>query len=132
MVDAPAFLAFVGAAGVEHDAVAGFERRGELQGDGFVLHAGDFAEEHAALGAEAAMGEFLIVDAAKPAGVEATRETHLEFVARGLRFEFRRRFAGKIRHDFVERLSVNARDAGDVLRRFEPAYRRGPVGTGCT
>ena len=82
LVNAAAFLALGGIAGVEDDAVAGLERGGEGEGDGFAGDTGDGAEENAALGAEAAVGEFLIVDAAEPAGVLAAGEGHLEFVVR--------------------------------------------------
>ena len=130
LVNTAALLAFVRLAGVEDDAVAGLERSGEAEGDGLVLHARDFAEKDAALGAEAGVGEFLVVDALEPTGEETAGETHLKLVAGGLGFEFRRGDAGEVGHDLVEGLAVDPGDARDVFGRLEAAFdfQRGDSG----
>jgi hypothetical protein len=56
LIDASAFLLFVGPAGIEDEAVAGLERCDELQGHMVASDAGYFAEEDAPLGAEAGVG----------------------------------------------------------------------------
>ena len=83
LVDAAALFALGGVAGIEHDAVAGLERGGGAEGDRLTGDAENLAKQDAALGTEAAVGEFLIVDAAEPAGVLAAGERHLEFVVGG-------------------------------------------------
>ena len=83
LVDAAALFALGGVAGIEDDAVAGLQRGGGAKGDRLTGDAENLAEQDAALGAEAAVGEFLIVDAAEPAGVLAAGERHLEFVVGG-------------------------------------------------
>ena len=40
----------------------------------------DFAEKHAALFAEARVDQLLVVDAAKPAGVQPARKCHFHFI----------------------------------------------------
>ena len=91
----------------------------------------DFAEKHAALFAEARVDEFLIVDAAEPAGVKAARKRHFHFVL--FRFRPQRRRGTEILFallcvsvvsaaKFVQRLPINPRDVGDVFRRLEPAF----------
>ena len=87
LVNAAALFAFGGVAGIEDDAVAGLQRGGGAKGDRLTGDAENLAEQDAALGAEAAVGEFLIVDAAEPAGVLAAGERHLEFVVSGGRAE---------------------------------------------
>ncbi|OQB92401.1 MAG: hypothetical protein BWX86_01839 [Verrucomicrobia bacterium ADurb.Bin122] len=118
LVNASALFAGLGRAGVEDQTVAGLERGGEREVDSVAGDAGDAAEEDAALGAEAAVGELLVVVATEPAGVEAARERHLELVAVA-----RGRGGGRVGGGAgaVEGLAVHARDAGDVLRGFEAA-----------
>ena len=76
----PAFLVFLRFAGVEHHAVARFQRAFEPDGHAIAQHARDFAEKHAAFFAEARMDELLVVGAAEPAGVQAARKSHLHFI----------------------------------------------------
>jgi hypothetical protein len=80
LVNAAAFLTVLGPAGVEHHAVAGFERRDEAKLHGLAVDARHFAQQHAALGAEAAVDERLVVGATKPAGVESAGKGHLQLV----------------------------------------------------
>ena len=76
-VDTSAFLAGGGVAGVEDEAVAEFGRSDEFEGDVVGTDAGYLAEKHAAFGAEATVGELLIVDAIEPARVETAGEGHV-------------------------------------------------------
>ena len=122
LVDSPAFFTCGGFAVVEDEAIAGFSRLEQLGVHGFALHAGDLSEIDAAFSAKAAVGEFLIVDAVEPAGVKATRKTHLEFVSRFLGFKFWDGFAGQLGHHFIKRASIGARDAGDVFGCLQPAF----------
>jgi hypothetical protein len=46
-------------------------------------NSGNLAEVHAALGAEASVGQLLVVNTAEPTGVEAARKAHLKIVAGG-------------------------------------------------
>jgi hypothetical protein len=71
--------------------------------------------------------EFLVLDAAKPAGVKAAGKPHLEVVERlaahvvhhgGFRSVGR---AEDLGHHLVERLAVDAGDAGDVFGALEAA-----------
>ena len=80
-IDASAFLLFVRPTGIKHHAIAQFERRFELQLHRFVQHARHRAEIHTALLAEPRVDEFLVVDAAEPAGVKPARERHLHRIA---------------------------------------------------
>jgi hypothetical protein len=129
LVNAAALFALGGIAGIEDDAVAGFERRGKRERDRFAADARDRAEEDAALGAEATVGELLVVDAAKPARVLTAGERHLEFVVRRVERGSGGGFlcggsvgsGGRGRAHFIEGLAIDARDAGDVFGGFEAA-----------
>ena len=74
------FLAGFRIAVIEHNPIARFERGGQLHDDALPLDALDVAEIDAPLLAEPRVGEFLVVVAAKPAGVEPAREAHFQFV----------------------------------------------------
>jgi hypothetical protein len=119
LIDASAFFTGGVVAGVEDDAVAGLEGGFEAERNVVVGDAGHGAEEDAALGAEAAVGEFLVLDAVEPAGVEAAGERHREFVfgADGVEVHSLVLVATGVvfGEDFVEGLAVDARDAGDVF-----------------
>ena len=86
-------------------------------------HAQHLAEEHPALGAEAGVGEFLVVVPAEPAGVEPAGETHLQLVAGGLGIKGGEECGARhLRHHLVEGRAVDARDAGDVLGGLQAAF----------
>jgi len=74
-------LVFLRFAGVEHHAVARFQRTFEADENAIAQHARDFAEKHAAFLSETGMNELLIVGAAEPAGVQAAGEGHFHFVS---------------------------------------------------
>src|SRR6185369_17463187 len=80
LVNPSAFFLCFGFAGVEYDAIAGLERRLEADGDAVAAEAGDFAEVDAAFFSKPGVDQFLVVDAAEPAGIEAAREGHLQGV----------------------------------------------------
>lgn len=130
MVDAATLLLFVGAAGVEDDAVARLGGTDELEGNTVGADPLDLAEIDAALGAEAGVGEFLVLDAAEPAGVEAAGETHLKVVKRlAAHVVHHGVFRGRRRpkdfgHHLIERLAVDAGDAGDVFALGRPGFLR--------
>ena len=90
-VNASAFLLFIRLAGVKNNAVAGFDRRGEIHDDAVAHNFFHFAEKHAALFAEARMDELLIVRAAEPAGEQPARKGHFHFVFTICDFGFTRR-----------------------------------------
>ena len=127
LVNSAALLTLIGFAGVEDEAVAGFQRRRKTKRNGVVFYPRHFAKEDAAFGPEAGVGELLIVDPTKPAGEKTAGETHLEFVAGRLRLEFRRRDTREVGHHFVEGLAINPRNAGNVFGRFEASldFQRG-------
>ena len=83
LVNAAALFALVGLAVVEHNAVARLDRRAQLDRHRLVGDLRHFTEKHTAFGAEAAVSEFLVVDAAEPTRVLAPRERHLDLVAGG-------------------------------------------------
>ena len=68
LVNSAALLTLIGFAGVEDEAVAGFQRRRKTKRNGVVFHPRHFTEEDAAFSPEAGVGELLIVDPTKPAG----------------------------------------------------------------
>ena len=127
VVDAAALFLLVGPAGVKNDAIARLGRALELEVHAVRTDPGDEAEEDAALGAEARVGQLLVLDATKPAGVESARESHFQVIERfaadgldHLGFGCRRR-AENLEHDLVQRLPVDPRDVGHVFGALEPA-----------
>ena len=74
------------------------------------------------------MDEFLVVDAAEPAGGKPARKGHLHFIVRTSNFGFwvawmSFRFApGDPQLRTVQRLSINSCDVRHVLGRFQPAF----------
>ena len=114
---ASTFLVVAAVAGIEDNAVTGLQRAVETDMDAVAGHARDFTNEGTALLAKARMHEALIVDAFEPAGGESAAEGHFEFVAFGLVLCLPARLATQL----VQRLPVDARDAGDVFGRLEPA-----------
>jgi hypothetical protein len=112
------FLAFVGAPGVEDDAVAGLEGPLGAEPDALGPDPGHLSEVDAAFLAEAGVDEGLVVDAPEPPGVEAATERHLQFV--GGRRSGRTR--GGVRPaEAIQRGAVDAGDAGDVLGGLQAA-----------
>src|SRR5208282_6336824 len=67
-IDPAAFFLLLGIAGVENDAIAGFERAFEGKEDRVAAHGGDGAEIDAALFSKPGVNEGLVVSPAKPAG----------------------------------------------------------------
>ena len=65
---------------VEYHAVAGLEWRPQSDENLLALDACHVAEENAAFLAKPRMDQFLVVDAAEPAGVKPPREGHLHFI----------------------------------------------------
>ena len=132
-IDAPALLLFVRPSGIEHHAVAQFQRGLQMQGHFPALDPGDGAQEHAAFFPEARMDQALVIDAAKPAGVQAPGERHLHVVPRRSDFLCRGRIRGRIRRrrpETIQGLAIDPGDAGDIFRRLEPAlnFERGHAG----
>ena len=99
----------------------GFSGACRFNADPLALDPGHLAQEHAALLAEAAMDELLVIGAAKPPGVEPAREGHLHVVAilTGGRLWLITHPASRVTQP-VNGLAVNAGDVGDVFGRFEP------------
>src|SRR5437660_6754891 len=81
-IDPSALLFFFGMSGVEHHAIARLDRREQVDENFSALDTRHFTEIDTALFTEAGVDKFLIVDAAKPAGVKPAREGHLDFIAR--------------------------------------------------
>ena len=79
-INEAAFLVLVGMARIKHHAIARLERGFQFQRDAFAMNAADLAEVHAALLSEARVDQFLIVVAAKPAGVKPARKRHFQIV----------------------------------------------------
>src|ERR1051326_2363688 len=67
-------------AGIKNNTVAGLKRGFQIGEHALALHLGNLAQIHAALFAEAAMHQLLVVDPAQPSGVEASGEGHFHFV----------------------------------------------------
>src|ERR1035441_5414972 len=65
---------------VKHHAVPWLQRPLQPHPDTLALHPRYVPEEHAALLAEPAMNELLVVRAPEPAGIKAARERHLHLV----------------------------------------------------
>src|ERR1019366_6556063 len=80
-IDPAALFFLLGMAGIEDDAIPGFQWGLQVNGDALALDPRHLAQEHAALLAEAAMDELLVVGAVKPPGVESAREGHLHVIA---------------------------------------------------
>ena len=80
LVNPPTLLLFIRPAGVENNAVAQFDGRGEIDDDAVADNFFDFAEIHAALFAEPRVDELPVVRAAEPAGEQPARKRHLHFV----------------------------------------------------
>src|SRR5437588_7418130 len=79
-VNASAFFFLVGMPGIEHHAVPGFDRRVKLDEHLSILDPFHLSQVNSALLAKARMRQLLVVDAAKPAGVKATRKGHFQIV----------------------------------------------------
>ena len=104
------------AAGVEHDSVAGFQSRLRFDLDEIFSHSRDHARERPPLFSKSRGDEFLMIDAVHPAGEQAARESHLEFVAVGIADRFRLFLQCR-----VDRLAIDLRDGGYVFGRFQAA-----------
>ena len=76
----PALFLCVGPAGIEPHSVARLQRPFQPHEHVVAAHAADFAEINAAFLPEAPVNEFLVVDAAQPAGVKAARKGHLHSI----------------------------------------------------
>src|SRR5258708_6615994 len=83
-VNAPALLLLIWTPRVEHHAVTRLERRAEVHRNPLTLDAAYFAQINAAFLAEPGVGEFLVVDSAKPARVKPARKSHFQIVTRFL------------------------------------------------
>ena len=126
LVDPAAFLLRLRVPGVEHHAVTRFKRRDRAERHAVGPHVNDLAEEDAALGAKVGVDEFLVVGAAKPAGIKTAREGHLHRVIvfamePGQQTGFALGGHARFGQQLVDRLPVDARDAGDILRAFQPS-----------
>ena len=75
-VNASAFLFFIRLAGVENNSIAEFHRHGEIYNHAVADNFFDFAKIDAAFFPKACVNEFLIINAAEPAGEKAARERH--------------------------------------------------------
>ena len=114
-VNAAAFFFFVRLARVEDHAVAGLDRRSEIQNYAIAHDFFDFAQKNPAFFAKARVDQFLVVDAAEPAGVKPARKGHFHLI---LRFSAGPRGFGPpvIRSQFVQRVPINPGDARDIFR----------------
>ncbi len=117
--DPPAFLGLVGTPGIKSHAVPRANRTGQPEAYAIPSDLEDFAEKDPAFFSEAGMGQFLVVDAAEPTGVQPPRKRHLQFIPRRRR---RNALVWLPRSELIQRLSVNPSDAGHVLRRLETSF----------
>ena len=136
MIDASTLFIFFRFAGVEHHTITWFKRAFEPEHHTIAQYPGDFAQIHPAFLPKTGVNQFLVVGAAKPAGVQAAAEGHFQVVLGGSAEEYEGRGGGADsgfaldsrlstldrRIQRIQRLSVNARDIGDILRRFEAAF----------
>ena len=67
-------------AGIEHNAVAGFQWSREFHHHAIAQDSFDIAKKYAALFSKSRMDQLLVVDSAKPAGVQPARKRHFHFV----------------------------------------------------
>jgi len=92
-INPAALFLLLGMSCVEHNAVARLES--SLQFDKHLLapNVRHVAEENAAFFAEPGMDQFLVVDAAEPAGVKPAGKGHLHFIFTICDFRFTKRIA---------------------------------------
>src|SRR5678816_346545 len=118
----PAFLLLFGMPAVEDHAIAGLEWSDGPQAHPVAFDASHLAEKDTALLSKAGMNQFLVVDAAEPAGVKPAGKGHLQVVLSRagscLAFDAGRSTLGRL----LQRLPINPRDVRHVFRRFEPAF----------
>src|SRR5205823_11986765 len=79
-VNASAFFFLVGISGIEHHAVPGFERRAKVDEHLSILDPIHLSQIDAALLAKTRMRQLLVVDPAKPAGIESARKSHFQII----------------------------------------------------
>src|SRR5438552_7452505 len=79
-VNASAFFLMVGISGIEYNSIARFERRLKIDEYFSILDALHLTKIYTALFSKPCVCEFLVVNAAKPAGVKAARKSHFQIV----------------------------------------------------
>src|SRR5688572_9680520 len=109
-------------AAIEDDPIARFQRSFQLNEDSLPVHTRDRAQVNAALFAETRVDQFLVVDAAKPAGGKTARKGHGHFIAWisdfGLQLwqGFGRYFTMRVqRLATIQGLPINSRDVGNIF-----------------
>src|SRR5690349_9916811 len=119
LIDTASLLWFLGMAAVEDDAIARFDSTFAGDRNFAFFDASNLAEKNAAFLSESRVDQLLVVDAAKPSGVKATRKAHLQIV-NVLRSEDFSGPGGLAQ--LVQRLAINPRNVCDVFRRLQTAF----------
>src|SRR2546423_731016 len=121
LVNPAALFLFFRVAGIKYNSVTGFQRRFQLDLYPLALNLRHLAQINASLFAEARMHQFLVVDPANPAAIQASRKRHLHFVVGIWRLVISDWSVGD-RSQLIEGTAINTGDVRDILRRFQSTF----------